>query len=257
MGIRFNYLTMNSQGDIMSKKVLAAAIVLPMTLAGCASSNDNSIFYTESDSAFSSWQTCAAIGGVAGAIGGAASTTAHVADHALAYGAAGAATGALVCSVFGPGDELVVPAEITVTEVEPTPVQTTGEEVVEVAEEVEVGTPILKINLAGDTFFDFDSAELKPEMTATLDRLVAQIPQDAPVTAEITGHTDSTGDATYNQQLSEARAQAVADYIVAAGVKAEAVTVSGEGETNPVADNSTAEGREQNRRVVILINSAS
>ncbi|ELV8626417.1 OmpA family protein [Vibrio cidicii] len=71
--------------------------------------------------------------------------------------------------------------------------------------------------------------------------------------AEIVGHTDSTGSETVNQRISEKRAQAVADYLIQGGVKAEQLTVVGAGESSPIASNDTAEGRAQNRRVEVTI----
>ncbi len=71
--------------------------------------------------------------------------------------------------------------------------------------------------------------------------------------ARIVGHTDSTGSASYNQKLSEKRASAVADTLQRLGVSPEQISVSGQGEAMPVAPNSSAEGRAQNRRVEVTI----
>ena len=71
------------------------------------------------------------------------------------------------------------------------------------------------------------------------------------VEGTVEGHTDSEGDADYNLQLSERRAQAVADYLEAKGVAVGRLTAKGIGESQPMADNDTAEGRAQNRRVVL------
>jgi outer membrane protein OmpA-like peptidoglycan-associated protein len=70
---------------------------------------------------------------------------------------------------------------------------------------------------------------------------------------EIEGHTDSTGSDEINQTLSERRAQTVQNYLVQQGLPAEAVTAKGFGKTMPVADNSTSAGRQQNRRVEIIV----
>ncbi|MDR2837196.1 MAG: OmpA family protein [Azonexus sp.] len=69
----------------------------------------------------------------------------------------------------------------------------------------------------------------------------------------VDGHTDSTGSASYNDQLSLRRAQIVADVIIAAGMSSSHVTVRGLGSRSPIAGNNTAEGRAQNRRVVLVI----
>ena len=69
----------------------------------------------------------------------------------------------------------------------------------------------------------------------------------------IVGHTDSVGRDAYNQGLSERRAQAVANYLATKGLNAGKMTTSGKGESMPVADNGTAEGRSRNRRVDITV----
>lgn len=97
--------------------------------------------------------------------------------------------------------------------------------------------------------FEFDSAKLVAGSTATLDEGVKILQRRADLKVEIAGHTDSQGNEQYNQGLSERRAQAVADYLIAQGVDAGSITVKGYGESQPVADNGTEEGRAANRRV--------
>ena len=103
--------------------------------------------------------------------------------------------------------------------------------------------------------FAFDSAELTPAMKAELDNVATQI-NNSPggETLLITGHTDSTGPADYNQGLSEQRAQAAADHLSSRGVAADRISVTGKGETMPVADNGTREGRAKNRRIEVETN---
>ena len=100
--------------------------------------------------------------------------------------------------------------------------------------------------------FAFDSAELTPAMEQALDA-VAKMIKDSPgsETLIITGHTDSVGPADYNMGLSLRRAESARDYLVGAGVPSDMITVRGEGEENPVANNDTKEGRAANRRVHI------
>jgi len=107
----------------------------------------------------------------------------------------------------------------------------------------------MTINTTTD-HFDFDSAELKPAMKTELDDVANKI-LDTPANekVEVVGHTDSTGPEAYNQMLSERRAQAAADYLGSKGVMN--TTVKGMGESSPVADNGTREGRAMNRRVEI------
>jgi OOP family OmpA-OmpF porin len=97
--------------------------------------------------------------------------------------------------------------------------------------------------------FEFDSAKLTANSTATLDEAVKIMKRNADDKIEIAGHTDSQGDAQYNQGLSERRAQAVAKYLIAHGANASNITVKGYGESQPVADNGSKAGRAANRRV--------
>ncbi len=101
------------------------------------------------------------------------------------------------------------------------------------------------------THFAFDSAELTAEDKAELDRIAARLTELEFVGGTATGHTDSVGDEAYNQKLSERRAQAVVDYLAAKGVAPGRITAIGMGETKPLADNATEEGRAENRRVTI------
>lgn len=99
--------------------------------------------------------------------------------------------------------------------------------------------------------FDFDKATLKPESTPILEEMLAAVQRRAEVNLDIEGHTDSTGTDAYNEGLSQRRAQAVVDWLVAHGVSADRIRAVGQGEREPIASNSTREGRSQNRRVEI------
>ena len=99
--------------------------------------------------------------------------------------------------------------------------------------------------------FDSDSDRLRPESTPVLQSLVTALTDHAELRVAIEGHTDGQGDDARNQSLSERRAAAVVTYVTGQGVAAARVTAVGKGETMPVADNATSEGRQQNRRVVI------
>ena len=110
-----------------------------------------------------------------------------------------------------------------------------------------------KVTYAADAFFDFDKAVLKPEGRASLDQLVSNLRGlDVEVIVAV-GHTDWVGPDAYNQKLSERRAQAVKDYLVAQGVDAQKVYTEGKGKSQPVADNKTRDGRAKNRRVEIEV----
>jgi outer membrane protein OmpA-like peptidoglycan-associated protein len=105
----------------------------------------------------------------------------------------------------------------------------------------------------GDVLFETDKATLKPGAALTLDKLVDVLRQDPSEKVVIEGHTDSRGSAEYNRQLSDERANAVRDYLVAHGIAADRIAANGYGEAYPVASNDTAAGRQQNRRVEVVI----
>jgi outer membrane protein OmpA-like peptidoglycan-associated protein len=75
--------------------------------------------------------------------------------------------------------------------------------------------------------------------------------------AVIEGYTDSVGTQEYNQGLSERRAESVRSYLIAQGVDSSRLAASGRGESNPVADNASSDGRQQNRRVEVVISNAA
>jgi outer membrane protein OmpA-like peptidoglycan-associated protein len=116
---------------------------------------------------------------------------------------------------------------------------------------------LLKLTLANEVSFDVDSAIVKPAFQPTLAKVAEVLTryQDNEVT--IVGHTDSTGSETYNESLSQRRAAAVLAELNRLGVPAFRLQALGQGESQPRASNATAAGREQNRRVEILLQSTS
>ena len=110
-----------------------------------------------------------------------------------------------------------------------------------------------KVTFAADAFFDFDKATLKPEGKAKLDDLASKLGSLNLEVIIAVGHTDSVGSDAYNQKLSVRRAEAVKSYLVGKGVDEKRVYTEGKGEKQPVATNSTAAGRAQNRRVEIEV----
>lgn len=100
--------------------------------------------------------------------------------------------------------------------------------------------------------FDNDSARLRPESITILDNAAATLKEWGEVKVEVAGHTDSAGTDKYNLGLSQRRAEAVRDYLIRQGVAADRLTAKGYGESMPVADNKTAEGRFKNRRVELI-----
>jgi len=110
------------------------------------------------------------------------------------------------------------------------------------------------VTLTAGALFDHDKSNLKPDGIQQLDQLAAKIGSTARVVdVKIVGHTDSDGTEAYNQALSVRRATTVRDYLASKGVDPNLMSVSGMGESMPVADNSTREGRAQNRRVEVSI----
>lgn len=107
-----------------------------------------------------------------------------------------------------------------------------------------------KISIAGDASFNTGSSMLRESFMSTLNNIAQQAPNNRMV---IVGHTDSMGNPQANQQLSLARANAVRDYLANRGVNGGNITTYGQGESQPVADNSTDAGRASNRRVEIFI----
>ena len=112
-----------------------------------------------------------------------------------------------------------------------------------------------KVTISATALFDFNSAKLKDEGKSAIHDLDEKIKAKgaAVVDIDVIGHTDSVGPEEYNQQLSVRRATSVKDYMVSEGIDAGIIDVSGKGESSPVADNGTNEGRAQNRRVEIHI----
>ncbi|HEU4780246.1 MAG TPA: OmpA family protein [Steroidobacteraceae bacterium] len=105
----------------------------------------------------------------------------------------------------------------------------------------------------GDTLFATGKSELKSGATVNLDRLTTFLNEYPTRTASIEGYTDSMGSEEMNQSLSQRRADAVKGYLVGQGVSSTRLSSSGRGENSPVADNESATGRQQNRRVEVVI----
>ena len=203
------------------------------------------------------WPTCAAVGGVVGAGLGATESTSWAGGGALVVGGLAAA----YCWVHGDGDEDGdgVPdsrdkcpgtpkgVPVDANGCPPAPQAAVVEEVVVVKEE----TIVIR-----DVLFEFDSARLTSADKTKLDTIATRLKQEAPsAQLRVSGHTDSVGSDAYNQKLSEKRAHSVTEYLIGAGVpRSNFVSVVGAGESHPVADNKTADGRASNRRVEIQIN---
>jgi outer membrane protein OmpA-like peptidoglycan-associated protein len=200
------------------------------------------------------WPTCAAVGGVVGAGLGATESSAWAGYGALLVGG----TAAAYCWVHGDGDEdgdgvldsrdkcPGTPKGVRVDANGCPPPAPVVEEAVVVKEE----TIVIR-----DVHFQFNKSTLTPSDKQVLDKIATRLKAEAP-TAQltVTGHTDSVGSDAYNQKLSDKRAHSVVEYLIEQGVpRSNFVSVVGAGESQPVADNKTADGRAQNRRTEIKI----
>jgi OOP family OmpA-OmpF porin len=107
------------------------------------------------------------------------------------------------------------------------------------------------IVIQADALFDFDKSVLRADGKKNIDDALGKLRGVNLEMVIATGHTDSVGTDAYNQKLSERRAAAVKDYLVSKGIASAKVTTLGKGESQPVATNKTAEGRQKNRRVDI------
>jgi outer membrane protein OmpA-like peptidoglycan-associated protein len=111
----------------------------------------------------------------------------------------------------------------------------------------------LMVTMPDGILFDTDSATIRAGLQADLRAMARNLQQYPASTVDVIGHTDNTGSADYNQDLSARRASAVAGVLLEQGVDPARVRSFGRGENEPVATNLTPEGRQQNRRVEIII----
>ncbi|WP_430426807.1 OmpA family protein [Parasphingorhabdus sp.] len=111
----------------------------------------------------------------------------------------------------------------------------------------------LILNMPSNVTFAVDSSAIDPEFQSTLGTVADTLSQYEKSYVDVLGHTDSTGSDSYNQSLSERRAASVASFLTNSGVQRERLATRGFGESQPVASNSTEEGRAANRRVEIKI----
>lgn len=186
----------------------------------------------------SNWSKTAkggAIGAGAGAAAGAVvgKTLGNTAAGALAGAAVGGTVGAII------GRQMDKKAAELEEELEGARIQ-----------RVEEG---IAVSFDSGLLFDFDSAQLRPEAMENLRELAQIMGEDDNSELLIVGHTDSVGDELYNQNLSERRAAMAARYMSTQGISRSRIDVEGRGETEPIADNDTDAGRQENRRIEVAI----
>lgn len=150
--------------------------------------------------------------------------------------------------VFVPEPEPEEPQLIAEPETEPAKMEVGDLNIKEIP--IEIKRSMMKLS---NSLFAFDKFTLSDEVVAELDKVTAWLIDNPELNIAVEGHTDSIGNENYNQRLSESRAKAVMEYFIAHGVNADRLSYVGYGESSPIADNSTEEGRRQNRRVELKI----
>ena len=225
----------------MSLKRMSLALILVVMATGCSSMSHR----TE----------CMVKGALLGAtIGGATGgmiTNNTSSGHASRGLAIGGAAGALVGGTIG--FIVCAPEEVEpVPEPMPAPAPAPKPEPVAEPAPVVAPAPVAKIVLNAIRF-QFDSAQIQDQYTPVLDAGIAELQQYPDRMVTITGHTCAMGPEQYNQGLSERRAAAVMQYLVDHGIAADRLQTQGAGETQPIADNTTLDGRRMNRRVEFIV----
>jgi outer membrane protein OmpA-like peptidoglycan-associated protein len=179
----------------------------------------------------------AVIGGVAGAIAGAIihnnRGSGNAKRGAVVGGVVGAATGAIVGAMMDK-------QERKLRQIDGIDVARTGEDE-------------LKVTMRNEVLFDFNSASLRSSSRDELREMANVFNQYNDTTIVVAGHTDSVGSESYNQRLSNRRANTVSNYLEDVGVRGSRLDAVGYGESRPKSSNSTSSGRQQNRRVEIYI----
>lgn len=207
-------------------KKLVSIFALTAIVSGCTTVNP----YTgQTQTAKATWGT--AIGATAGALIGSTQSS------------KGALVGALGGAALGGGVGYYLDAQAAELRAE---LVSTGVQVVE-------GDDSIRLIMPGNITFKTDSADINSSFYSVLNSVAKVLNKYNNSTVMVSGHTDSTGSAEYNLNLSRERANSVASYLQGQGVKSSRFEVLGLGSSNPIASNDTANGRAQNRRVEIKI----
>ena len=216
--------------------IKASRLVVPLAagllMVGCASTDPYS-GQTQRSSTATGTGIGAAVGAAAGALSGSGSTSRR--DRALIGAAVGAAAGAGI-GAYMDRQEQELRDSMRGTGVD---VERRGDDIV--------------LNMPSSVTFGFDSSDLTVQARNALNDVANILTQYTDTRVNIVGHTDSTGSVSYNQQLSERRAEAVGNYLAQSGVMNNRLYMTGSGPHQPVASNATEEGRAQNRRVEITL----
>lgn len=211
---------------------LAVPLAAATLLIGCATTDPYG-GQTQRSSTMTGAGVGAAVGAAAGALSGSGSTSRR--DRALIGAAVGAAAGAGV-GAYMDRQEQQLRESMRGTGVD---VERRGDDIV--------------LNMPSSVTFGFDSSDLTPSARNALNDVSSILTQYTDTRVNIAGHTDSTGDAGYNQRLSERRAESVGNYLAQNGVTRNRLHMTGYGASQPVASNASEDGRAQNRRVEITL----
>lgn len=237
--------------SVLTRTVLPV-LLLGSVLTGCATHSDGTAPLNQR-----TWPICSVIGGLVGGGLGAIESGGWAAGGA----ALGILTGGLICyaqdgdedgdGVFDRRDRCPdTPAN--------TPVEHHGCPLPQYPASVKPAEPIaeevITLSDAGDVLFAFNKSDLTPAAQNQLNALMPKLQSADVVSIKVVGHTDSVGSDAYNQMLSERRATSVAAYLMNQGLDPNKLTSEGKGESEPIADNATDEGRAKNRRVELHIN---
>jgi outer membrane protein OmpA-like peptidoglycan-associated protein len=221
-------------------KIRALAIAATMTsvlaVTGCASPNPYAGGPQGGDKKTSNTAVGAGVGAVAGAALGALTSSKHDRNRGLLTGAV--VGGAIGGAVGYRADKQEAQLR---------------ERLANSGVAVERQGDTINLVVPGAISFATNSAQLEPDFYASLNQVAGSLKEYPDSTVQIVGHTDSTGAAAYNQQLSVNRANAVVVYMSAQGIEPARMQALGMGPSQPVADNGTVEGRARNRRVEIKI----
>jgi len=226
----------SASGGKTMKKTVILSLTAGLALAACVSSPDDPNKNTKQNAAVG-----ATIGAIAGAVIG------YQGDHsggALRGGLIGAAAG----GALGAGVGIYMDKQQAAFNN-----QLAAEQRAHQVEVERLQNENLKITMNSEVSFDYNSTQLKPAFSSTLDKVADILNRYPRSSIRITGHTDNRGTASYNQQLSEQRAQAVKNYLGDRGVDPRRITAEGRGELQPRDSNETEAGRQLNRRVEMLV----
>jgi outer membrane protein OmpA-like peptidoglycan-associated protein len=203
----------------LTSRYVAASLAAALAVAGCAKNA----------------QRGAVIGGAGGAVVGGVvgAATGSTAKGAIIGAAVGGAAGAII------GDQMDRRAREIDQDIPGAEVERVGEGIL--------------VTFESGILFGFDSTSIQPQGRENLRTLAANLDKYPDTDLLVVGHTDDVGADDYNQSLSERRARAAADYLVSQGVERSRLRTSGRGELEPVAENTSDAGRQENRRVEIAI----